>query len=155
MCYKTRSMRCTTRGSWGAERDTALSDVDMPLIQIPSDGGLSLIVKWPAGCAYFNQTGGHSCQQSWAEGILVPIPAPTSATQDRLYEMFGPESEKYGGNCYNRIDGEDADRIDALLATHHHAFEGQRIHWAAPRLSGPTRTPSSGRSSGFLQTKPS
>lgn len=118
----------TTRGSWGSERDTALSDVDLPLIEIPSDVGLSLIVKWPVGCAYFNQTGGHTCQQSWAEGILVPIPAPSSSTEDHLYEMFGPAS-KYGGHCADGIDQEDADRIDALLATHHHAFQGERIIW--------------------------
>lgn len=119
-------MRGNTRGSWGAERDTALSDVDMPLIEIPSDIGLSLIVKWPAGFAYFNQTGGYSCQQSWAEGIFVPLAAPSSSTEDQLYEMFGPSS-KYGGHCADRINEEDADRIDALLATHLHVFEGERI----------------------------
>jgi hypothetical protein len=98
----------------------------MPLIEIPSDIGLSLIVKWPVGCAYFNQTGGHSCQQSWAEGILVPIPAPNSSTDVRLYEMFGPSS-RYEGHCADGIDEDDADRIDVLLATHHHAFRGERI----------------------------
>jgi Family of unknown function (DUF6210) len=119
-------MSVVTRGSWGPERDTSLSDVGMPLVEIPSDIGLSLVVKWPVGFAYFNQTGGHSCLQSWAEGVLVPIPAPSSSTDDRLYEMFGPGS-KYGGHCSDGIDEEDADSIDALLAVHHHAFQGERI----------------------------
>ena len=113
-----------TKGSWGPDRDTALSDVGMCLVEIPVEFGLCLIVKAATGCAYYNQTGGHVCLQSWAEGLLVPIPGRN--TDEALLELFGPVS-KYGGCCANGIDDDDADKIDELLAKHHHAFRGEKI----------------------------
>ena len=110
----------------------ALHDVGLPLIEIPTGLGLSLIVKSPVGCAYVNQTGGHACLQSWAEGLLVPLPfspwRPSTAqdTQDALLEIFGPGS-RHGGHCSDSIDDADAEQVDALLAMHHHAFRGERV----------------------------
>ena len=116
----------SSRGAWGDERDLPLWEVGLPLIEVPADLGLSLILKCPVGCGYFQQTGGHSCLQSWAEGLLVPLPAPRSTTEERLQSLFGPAS-KYGGHCASGIDEADAEQIDSLLAAHHHAFEGERV----------------------------
>ena len=110
----------------------ALYEVGLPLIEIPTGIGLSLIVKSPVGYAYFNQTGGHACRQSWAEGVLVPlpfcprVPATAQDTQDVLLDVFGPGS-RHGGHCSDGIDDADAEQVDALLAMHHHAFQGERV----------------------------
>ncbi|MFC1609866.1 DUF6210 family protein [Myxococcota bacterium] len=108
-------MTCSTRGSWGIERDKTPLDIDLPLIKIPRNSGLSLIVKLPTGCAYLNQTGGHFCHQSWAEGLLVLLKTPCEFTMaGRLRGVFTGES-KYGGYCGDGIDEEDAQEIDSLL----------------------------------------
>ena len=120
-------MPSATRGSWGAEAALQLADVGLPLVEVPTEIGLSLVLKWPSGCAYFNQTGGHACLQSWAEGLLVPLAGASTSTEERLYELFGSRSSKYGGHCSREIDELDARHIDALLAAHHRAFAGQQI----------------------------
>lgn len=115
-----------SRGLWGRDSETALADVGMPLIEIPDDLGLCLVVELPVGCSYYNQTGGYSCRQAWAEGLLVPLPPHDGVTEQALDQIFGPDG-KYRGCCSERIDGDDADRIDALLAKHHPAFCGEQI----------------------------
>jgi hypothetical protein len=116
-------MSAATRGSWGPDRDTSLADVAMMLVEVPT--GISLIVKWPTRCAYRNQTGGHTCQQSWAEGLLVPFNAAWD-TELKLAALFD-EKSKYLGWCSDGIDENDADKIDALLAEHHYCFHGERV----------------------------
>ena len=111
-----------TRGRWGLERDAEPSDVDLPLVEIPNDIGLSLIMKAPSGWAYANQTGGHACIQAWAEGILVPIgprgvPLDRVRSEERLDEVLGSFS-KYQGHCDSGIDESDANQIDAILSMH-------------------------------------
>lgn len=117
-------MISTTRGSWGKDRDVSLSEIDMPLAIVPS--GVWLILKWPTHFAYSNQTGGHSCQQSWAEGLLVPLKDVAGKTIDSLMALFA-EHSKHQGWCANGLDDDDPEQIDAILAEHHHAFKSTRV----------------------------
>lgn len=111
-----------SRGRWGQERDKDPGLVEMPLVQVPSDIGLSLIVKVPSGWAYTTQTGGHRCLQAWAEGMLIPlgqrgVALESVRTEDDLDEILG-SSSRYQGHCYDQIDESDAKRIDTVLSKH-------------------------------------
>jgi hypothetical protein len=76
--------------------------------------GLALIVPASTGIVYRNQTGGHACLPSQAEGYLVPFAGEMQERCDRLPSHFtGP---KWGGWCSERIDVETADEIDTVLA---------------------------------------
>ena len=109
-----------SRGSWGEEKQTPLWQLDLPVIHLSELSGLFLILKWPSGFAYATQTGGLSCEQSWAEGILVPLGL---AGQERLDERFGDGRTKYSGGCFNGIDDDDAAWIDSVLAHLDPAFD--------------------------------
>jgi len=75
---------------------------------------LALIVPASTKIVYRNQTGGHACLQSQAEGYLVPFAGEVRDKCERLLLYFtGP---KWGGWCSERIDEETADEIDSVLA---------------------------------------
>lgn len=80
--------------------------------------GIGLIIKWPSGVFFSNQTGGYACHHPQVEGVFVPLmdrEAPYCEALEELERYF--TGEKYGGWCDNGIDTETADFIDSLLAT--------------------------------------
>ena len=103
-------------------RDTVSGELyDKIVVDIPS-GVACLIVSYPTGIEYTNQTGGYSCHHPSLEGFCVPL-APSIyskarrewvSLQDELDKILGMES-KYSGACWDGIDNEDADRLDALF----------------------------------------
>jgi hypothetical protein len=107
-------------------------------------GGLALIVPSNTGVQYRQQSGGHSCLQTEAEGYVVPIAGDMHAAIERLYAHFtGP---KWGGWCSTGIDSETADEIDQLLSdvAHRHniTVDRSRLHeswesWVHVRIDGP------------------
>jgi hypothetical protein len=75
---------------------------------------LALIVPASTNVVYRNQTGGHACLSSHAEGYLVPFAGEVREKCKRLLSHFtGP---KWSGWCAERIDEETADEIDIILA---------------------------------------
>ena len=93
-------------------------------VRLWDEAGLGLIVSYPSGIIYSNQTAGVACVQSELEGIFVPLGNDTSIP-DRI--LLGPvtalmdyaEGPKWGGGgAMTGIDTEDADVIDGILASH-------------------------------------
>ena len=83
--------------------------------------GLGLIVEWPSGVVFSNQTGGTSCLQPEFEGVFVPIGNDCELAGGRL---LSPESElaayfdgpKYRGTgATGGLDAGDADFIASIL----------------------------------------
>lgn len=79
--------------------------------------GIGLIVSHPTGVLYSNQTGGYACLSPKLEGAFVPLTNPLVNQQEKLEEYF--TGSKWKGHCYNNIDKETADFVDAILALSH------------------------------------
>lgn len=83
-----------------------------PIVRL-HDAGLGLIIPWPSGVIYSNQTCGHICMQPEVEGVFIPFDADEIWEQLALY-FEGP---KYSGSgAMTGLDEADADLIDRLLA---------------------------------------
>ena len=80
-----------------------------PTIQVWETQSLGLIILCPTGVLISNQTGGYACLHPEVEGIYVPL-----LNDAHELEAFftGP---KWQGHCYDGIDEETADFIDAFL----------------------------------------
>ena len=93
----------------------------MPIVQLWQAVGLGLIIEYPSGIAYSNQTGGTSCSHPKVEGLFVPL------RNDIEYEtrrLLSPENELYDyfkGPKYCRtgavggLDVEDVSFIESVL----------------------------------------
>lgn len=84
--------------------------------------GLGLIVDWPSGVVFSNQTGGTSCLQPEFEGVFVPLRNDCELPGDRL---LSPESELVayfegpkhrGAGAIRGLDKSDAEFIGSVLA---------------------------------------
>jgi Family of unknown function (DUF6210) len=95
--------------------------------------GTGLIVSWPTGISYSNQTGGYACFHPCHEGVFVPLgndmaldPPKLLGIEDELFAYFtGPP-----WNCTGAISGltiADADVIDRIMTTHPF-FQGIRVN---------------------------
>ncbi|NOK09641.1 DUF6210 family protein [Corallococcus exercitus] len=85
----------------------------LPLIRLYDSTSLGLILLWPTGILYSNQTGGSMCLQPQAEGAFLPLVDELVAQEDLLRQHFtGP---KWRGACGNGIDEETAQEIDRIL----------------------------------------
>lgn len=73
--------------------------------------GLGLIIACPSGVNYTNQVAGYACLHPELEGVYVPLPASVCEKLDSHFT--GP---KWSGHCYEAIDEETADFVDAILA---------------------------------------
>jgi len=62
-----------------------------PLVKLWEHAGLGLIVEYPSGIVYSNQTCGNLCRQSELEGVFIPLRNDVTP-DDRL---LGPESELF------------------------------------------------------------
>ncbi|NOK58775.1 MAG: hypothetical protein GFH27_549301n197 [Chloroflexi bacterium AL-W] len=83
--------------------------------------GIGLIISWPSGIIYTNQTGGTTCLAPQLEGIFVPL--RNECTEKEL-TLISPENDLWdyftngnwaGTGATSGLDIEDADFIDALL----------------------------------------
>jgi hypothetical protein len=85
----------------------------MPLISLDYIDGLGIIILYPSGVRYSNQVGGYATIFPEVEGVYVPLVDSMVDQEELLRAHFtGP---KWSGQCYNGIDGEDADEIDRIL----------------------------------------
>ena len=92
-----------------------------PTIQLYESVGTGIILNYPSGIMFTNQTGGTSCLHPEIEGIYVPIrndfmepSGPLLSPTVDLRQYF--EGLKHGGAGATRgLDSEDADFIDSLL----------------------------------------
>ncbi|MFP2957696.1 DUF6210 family protein [Myxococcus sp. 1LA] len=100
-----------------------------PLIRLDDSGGLGLILLWPTGILYSNQTGGLSCLQPQAEGAFIPLVDELVAQAELLRQHFtGP---KWQGACSRGIDEETALEIERILGLSHVTRElGVRVNRA-------------------------
>ncbi len=87
--------------------------MDTPIIQLWEFSGMGLIVAWPSGVRYSNQTGGYACLYPELEGVFAPLAAPVLDQQAWLRKFF--TGRKWRGNCYKGIDEETANFIDSVL----------------------------------------
>ncbi len=91
------------------------TDPNMPIIKLYGASGLGLIVLYPSGVLYTNQTGGYACLHPVTEGVYAPLSDARHEQQQKLYDYF--TGSKYQGWCTEGIDEDDALVIDAILAT--------------------------------------
>jgi len=93
----------------------------MPIVQLWEAVGLGLIIEYPSGIAYSNQTGGTSCSHPKVEGLLVPLRNDTEYETRRL---LSPENELYdyfkgpkycGTGAIGGLDVEDVSFIESVL----------------------------------------
>ena len=96
--------------------------VTKPVVQLWESVGLGLIVEYPSGIVYSNQTGGASCLHPEAEGVFVPLHNDVEgkgrklvSPANDLFDFF--EGPKHSGTgAISGLDAEDADFIDSVLA---------------------------------------
>jgi hypothetical protein len=96
-----------------------------PVVELWEGVGLGLIIEWPSGILFSNQTGGTSTLHPETEGIFVPLRNDCERQGNRLLspdsellEYFeGPKHK--GTGATQGLDSEDADFITSVLARWH------------------------------------
>jgi hypothetical protein len=92
-----------------------------PIIHLWYAMGLGLIIPYPTGIRYSNQTGGFACWHPELEGMYLPLGNDLdeanvlmgAAVELMVYAV----GEKWAGTgAHAGLDVEDADHIDAILA---------------------------------------
>ena len=86
----------------------------VPVIELYGASGLGVIVLYPSGVRFTNQTGGYACLHPVVEGVYAPLSDIQQRQQEQLLAHF--TGSKYQGWCTEGIDEEDALVIDAILA---------------------------------------
>ncbi|MES2705224.1 MAG: DUF6210 family protein [Verrucomicrobiota bacterium] len=92
-----------------------------PLLQLYDSIGTGIILAFPSGVIYSNQTGGTACLSPEMEGVFVPLrndyqlsEGPMMSPEIELTQYFeGPRHR--GRGATSGIDLEDADFIDSIL----------------------------------------
>ena len=93
-----------------------------PNIQLWEGVGLGLIIEYPSGVLYSNQTGGTTCLHPQAEGVFVPLRGEVEVESNAL---LSPETELYayfaspphsGTGATGGLASADVDFIAAVLA---------------------------------------
>jgi hypothetical protein len=93
-----------------------------PKITLFEHAGLGLIIEYPSGVAYSNQTGGTSCLAPSLEGVFVPLRNDCAMPS---HELLSPEhtlvayfdGPKWRGTGATQgIDADDVDFIERLLS---------------------------------------
>jgi hypothetical protein len=93
----------------------------VPTIDLDYHVGLGVIIEYPSGVLYSNQTGGTSTLHPSIEGVFVPIRNELSlpsrelmSPETELFEYFeGPKHR--GTGATSGLDAEDAAFIEAVL----------------------------------------
>lgn len=95
-----------------------------PKIELFEHVGLGLIIEYPSGVIYSNQTGGTSCSAPSVEGVFVPlrndylVPSREFLSPEHALVAYF-EGPKYNGTGATRgIDPDDAEFIERLLSEH-------------------------------------
>ena len=92
-----------------------------PVVQLYDHDGFGLIIDYPGGAVYTNQTGGTSILTPLAKGIYIPL---RNSVAPKTYKFTSPEVELFdyfcgpkhkGTGATDGLDEEDADFIDAVL----------------------------------------
>jgi hypothetical protein len=103
----------------------------MPVVRLYDHVGTALVLEWPSGIRYSNQTMGTTCFQPSIEGVLVPIGNDVAmdtnallSAENALYDYFVREHR--GTGAVRGISEHDADVIDGVLAKNF-AFAGVRV----------------------------
>jgi len=101
-----------------------------PVIELWEGVGFGLIIEWPSGVLFSNQTGGTSTLHPQAEGAFVPLRNDCERDGNRL---LSPESELLayfegpkhrGTGATQGLDPDDADFIGSVLS-----------RWRLPQVS--------------------
>lgn len=99
-----------------------------PLIRLYDHVGLGLIIAFPSGVRYSNQTCGHSCDQPELEGVFAPL---RNTREIPSLKVMSPENDldRYFDTYYQGtgaplgLSSDDADAIEAILEKYHlHGF---------------------------------
>jgi Family of unknown function (DUF6210) len=92
--------------------------MSQPRIELWEHVGLGLIISWPSGIIFTNQTGGTSCLHPEFEGVFVPI---RNDCTEKERTLLSPENDLWdyftgprwkGTGATNGLQEEDADFID-------------------------------------------
>lgn len=98
----------------------ARSTRENPVVELWEAVGLGVIIDYPSGVVYSNQTGGFSCLHPTAEGVYVPLRNDALET----WELLSPERDlraffegpkHLGCGATSGLDNDDADFIDRIL----------------------------------------
>jgi hypothetical protein len=103
---KSRSGYATARGISGY---VAAAMSSKPVISLYGLEGLGLVVPYPSGILYTNQTGGTTCAQPVEEGVFVPLGSECRVAE-KLIDCFENQIRA-------RLTSADADALDAILHT--------------------------------------
>jgi len=103
----------------------------LPTVSLFGLDGLGLIVSWPTGVVYHQQTKGISCGHDYLEGFFVPLGDTPYGALPRLDEIFTGPLGSWRTDPY--IDDEAADLIDMELLK---AFGPQVMLVDRERLTG-------------------
>jgi len=93
-----------------------------PIVELWESVGFGVIISYPTGVLYSNQTGGTSCLHPTIEGIYVPLSNDIAVPEGKLLspdtELFayftGPKHR--GAGATRGLDLDDAAFIEATLA---------------------------------------
>jgi hypothetical protein len=86
---------------------------EKPVVNLYDLDGIGIIIMFPSGVIYSNQTGGHSCLHPEEEGVFLPLSYELIDQQEMLQKHFaGP---KWRSGCANGIDADTADFVDHVL----------------------------------------
>lgn len=95
-----------------------------PTIKLFEHVGLGLIIEYPSGVAYSNQTGGTCCLAPSLEGVFVPLrndcakPSQELLSPEHALVAYFDGPKWQGTGAPLGIDADDADFIDQVLAEH-------------------------------------
>lgn len=103
-------------------RTFAFTDQPMskPVIKLWDHVGTGLVVPWPSGVLYSNQTGGIYCMTPEVEGIFIPV-GNDSLTADNTLVSHETELRQHfvkawgSSGAASGLNERDADFIDQLL----------------------------------------
>jgi hypothetical protein len=91
-----------------------------PIIRLWDHAGTALIVVWPSGVRYSNQTMGTACLHPEQEGVLIPFGNDGNPIErlypmeKKLYDYFtGPPYR--GSGAMRGISEADADKLDRFF----------------------------------------
>jgi hypothetical protein len=91
-----------------------------PVVHLFDLAGTALIIEWPSGVRYSNQTMGTACAHPEVEGILLPLgndvknPDGSYRTEKKLHDYFVGEPYR-GSGAQRGLSEADAEKIDSIL----------------------------------------
>lgn len=104
--------------------DSERHDFSLPTIRLFEHVGLGLIIEYPSGVIYSNQTGGTSCSAPCVEGVFVPlrndyaVPSREFLSPEHALIAYFEGPKWRGTGATQGIDPEDVEFIERLLSEH-------------------------------------